>query len=213
MPKNPHRGAPVNRFGAPLASARVAAILVHGRDQSPSVMHEAVVGRIGLGDVAYVAPEAEGRTWYPAGFMAEIAANEPRLGFALDRVAALSEALEAEGFPPSKQVLLGFSQGACLACESVYRRRRRFGALIAFTGGLIGPPGTQWTAETDAFRDMPVLLGGDRADPWVPAARMLDTAAVFQKLGARVAINLYASQGHVIGDEQIAHARAIFADV
>lgn len=213
MPDNPHLGAPVSRFGAPLASARVAVILVHGRDQSPGVMDEAVVGRMGLGDVAYVAPAAEGRTWYPAGFMAELAANEPRLSFALDRLAALSEALEADGFPPSKQVLLGFSQGACLACESVYRRRRRFGALIAFTGGLIGPPGTEWTADTDAFHDMPVLLGGDRADPWVPAARMLDTAATFTRLGARVTVNLYESLGHVIGDEQIAHARAIFAEV
>ena len=207
---NPHQLPPLAHFGVPLASARVAAILLHGREQSPGIMDEAVVSRVGLADVAYVAPFADARSWYPAGFMAPREDNEPRLGWALERVQSLSEALEAEGFPPSRQVLIGFSQGACLACESVYRRRRRVGALIAFTGGLIGPAGTSWRADF-ALARMPVLLGGDRADPWVPAARMVDTADVFVRLGAEVSLELYTGTGHVIGDAQIAAARAVLA--
>jgi predicted esterase len=137
--------------------------------------------------------------------------NEPRLGFALDRLAALSDELLAKGYPRERQALVGFSQGACVASEYVFRRKERYGALVAFTGGLVGPPGTQWTAqaETNAFRDMPVLLGGSDVDPWVPASRMLETAEVFRRLGARVKETLYPGMGHEICDEQIADARAI----
>lgn len=211
MPDNPHVDAPLRRYGAPLASARGAVILVHGRAQAPADMEAMVARRLDLPDIAYVAPAADGGTWYPGGFMAPFEQNEPRLGFALARLAAVSDELAAAGFPAGKQAVIGFSQGACLACELVYRRRRRFAALIAFTGGLLGPAGTTWRADTDAFRDMPILLGGGTADPWVPAGRMLETAEVFRALRADVAVKLYAGLGHEIGDEQIADARALVA--
>lgn len=72
---NPHSELPPAHFGARLASARVVVILVHGRGQSPADMETQVVRRIGLPDVAYLAPAAEGQTWYPAGFMLPIEQN------------------------------------------------------------------------------------------------------------------------------------------
>jgi phospholipase/carboxylesterase len=196
-------------YGAPLATARTVVILVHGRGQSPDEMERQVVRRLDLPGVAYVAPAAADQTWYPAGFMAPLDQNQPRLDFALARLAALSDDLAARGTPPQAQVLAAFSQGACLATEYVYRRRQRLAALCAFTGGLIGPPGTAWDATHSAFEGMPVLLGGASHDPWVPAARMLETAAVFQRLGADVDVTIYPSSAHEINDDQIARARAI----
>ena len=209
---NPHlRTAPL-LCGAPIAKARVVVILVHGRGQSPEEIEEHVARRIDLGDVAYVAPAAADRTWYPVRFMAPALENEPHLTFAVERLAALSDELAATGRPVAAQVLMGFSQGACLACELVYRRRRRFAALCAFTGGLPGPPGTRWDAAVDEnVRDMPVLLGGSDDDPWVPASRMRETADLYTRLGARVTLNLYAGTEHTVRDEQIADARALLS--
>ena len=200
-------------FGAPLATARAVVILVHGRGQSPDEMDRQIVRRLDLPGVAYVAPAAADQSWYPAGFMAPIEQNQPRLDFALARLAALSDDLAARGTPLRAQVIVGFSQGACLALEYVYRRRQGVAALCAFTGGLIGPPGTAWDADGAAFDGMPVLLGGANEDPWVPAARMLETAAVFQRLGARVYAPIYPSSAHEINDDQIACAREILTRI
>jgi phospholipase/carboxylesterase len=208
-PGNPHLAVPPVFFGAPAEAARTVVILIHGRNQSPGDMEQQIARRMNLADVAYVAPAAADQTWYPAGFMSPTEQNQPRLRFALERLAALSDDLVDRGTPLAAQVIMGFSQGACLGCEYVYRRQRRFRALCAFTGGLIGPPGTEWNLATDAFQGMPVLLGGASDDPWVPAARMQETAAVFQRLGAHVDATLYPSLGHAIADEQIARARAI----
>jgi predicted esterase len=176
-------------------------------------MEEHVVRRLGLPELVYVAPAAAGQSWYPAKFMAPIAENQPHLDNALAQIGAVSDELAAKGIPPAEQIIFGFSQGACLACEFVYRRRQRFAALIALTGGLIGPSGTMWTAQTDAFRDMPVLLGGSDADPWVPASRIQETAEMFRALGARVSAPLYPSREHEIRREQIEEARELLRSV
>ena len=200
-------------FGAPLATARAVVIVIHGRGQNPDEMERQIVRRLDLPGVAYVAPAAADQTWYPAGFMAPIEQNQPRLDFALARLAALSDDLAARGTPPHAQVIAGFSQGACLASEYVYRRRQRVAALCAFTGGLIGPPGTVWDASHAEFDGMPVLLGGASEDPWVPAARMLETAAVFQRLGALAYAPIYPSSAHEINDDQIVCARTILTKI
>jgi phospholipase/carboxylesterase len=207
---NPHMQPPAAHFGAALASARLVVILVHGRGQRPADLDETLVRRLDLPDLAYLAPAAADQTWYPGGFMLPTEQNQPRLGFALARLTALSDALAAGGRPVSNQVLMGFSQGACLVCEQAYRQGRRYGALIAFTGGLIGPPGLAWDADdAGALGEMSVLLGGSDADPWVPATRMQETAEVFRRLGASVEIELYPGMGHLIGDQQIAAARRL----
>jgi predicted esterase len=42
---------------------------------------------------------------------------------------------------------------------------------------------------------------------------MLETAAIFRQLGARVDAPIYPSAAHEINDDQIARARAILIDV
>ena len=214
MTTNPHLDSAIAFFGAPVDSADVVVVLLHGRAQSPEYMQRNVAERIDLPGVAYVAPAAANGTWYPASFMAELSENEPMLGFALARVGRLCDGLARDGKPLAKQVIMGFSQGACLACEFVRRWRQRFAALIAFTGGLIGPPGTAWTVEGGGtYGAMPVLLGGSDVDPWVPAERMSATADWFQRLDARVSLSFFSGMGHLIADEQIAEAREILREV
>ena len=188
-------------------------ILIHGRGQDPRDLDDMIVARIGLPEVAYVAPQAADRTWYPLGFMKPVEENQPGLDFALARIAALADELGAQGMALAEQVIFGFSQGACLASEYVYRRRQRVAALCAFTGGLIGPAGSRWETDGAPFDEMPVLLGGASEDPWVPAARMRETAEVFQQLGARVDATIYPSALHEINDDQIAGARGILTAI
>jgi predicted esterase len=188
-------------------------ILIHGRGQDPRDLEDMIVARIGLPEVGYVAPRAADHTWYPSGFMMPVEQNQPRLDFALARVASLADELAAQGMPLEEQVIFGFSQGACLASEYVLRRGQRVAALCAFTGGLIGPDGMAWEAAGALFGGMPVLLGGASQDPWVPAARMLETAEVFRRLGARVDAPIYPSAVHEINDDQIARARAILVEI
>jgi phospholipase/carboxylesterase len=190
-------------FGAPLTRARLVAILVHGRTQDPATMNDHIVRRLALDDIAYVAPAAEDRSWYPAGFMAPLADNEPHLSLALERMAQLADELPAA-------VVIGFSQGACLACEHVYRRTRPPAALIAFTGGLIGPPQTEWSRAA-SFAAMPMMISGSVHDPFVPAPRMRETADVFERLGARVTRHFYDGANHEVSDAEIAIARDLLA--
>ncbi len=161
-----HRAETTLVAGAPRERAKAAAILVHGRGATPESMLP-LAEAFGRDDIRYLAPRASGNTWYPNSFLAPIAANEPWLSSALSLLGALVDKLEGEGFDASKVAIIGFSQGACLASEFAARNARRYGAIIALTGGLIGPPGT--LRDYDGSLDgTPVFLGSSDVDPHVP---------------------------------------------
>jgi pimeloyl-ACP methyl ester carboxylesterase len=61
---------------------------------------------------------------------------------------------------------MGFSQGACLTLEFAARRPRRYAAVVAFTGGLIGPPDTPRDYVGD-FSGTPIVIGSSDVDPHV----------------------------------------------
>lgn len=206
---NSHGLEPVSVFGRPTGNARLAALLVHGRTQSPTDMFDLFVRRIDLPDVTYVAPAAQGSSWYPARFIEPVEANEPRLSDALDRLDQLSQQLVEQGFAYDQQVIIGFSQGACLSCEFVWRSKRRYRALLAFTGGLIGDrlPGLEEVQPT--FNGMPVLLSGCERDPWVPAERIRQTAEILGRAGCSVTQWIDPGSEHAIRDQEIALAREL----
>lgn len=208
---NPHLETPPQVFGAQPADAALAVILVHGRGQSPPWMHEAVVRRFVRPDIAWYAPAAADQSWYPARFIEPLEANEPWLSQALERLDVLSEALRMQGFPYRSQVLMGFSQGACLCSEFVWRRQRRYRALVAYTGGLIGPPGMPRDIARRALEGTPVLLSTWDDDPYVPADSVRDSAALFERAGASVTLKVEAGTEHGIRDAEIDYARAILA--
>lgn len=194
-------------YGADPAGAPLSAVLIHGRDRSAGEMI-GLAERIGLPEIAWRALQAPGGTWYPGVFMDPIERNQPHLDRTLARVEKEVRSLEALGVPRRRIVLVGFSQGACIACESVYRQPRRWGGLIAFTGGLFGPQGSSW-ATPGRLADTPVLLSNSDHDDWVPWSRVEETAEVFRTMGARVTLRLYRGRDHLVGDDEIEEARAL----
>ena len=112
----------------------------------------------------------------------------------------------------ARTVLLGFSQGACLALEYAVRHPARYGGIVAFSGGLIGPPGTTWP-ETGAFDGTPAFLGCSDVDPHIPLDRVTESAAVLARMGADVSKHIYPNMGHTVNEDEIARARGIIAGI
>jgi predicted esterase len=186
-------------------------ILVHGRNAGPANILD-LVPRLARPALTYLAPAAPNRTWYPFSFLAPIEQNEPALSAALAILADTLAHVERAGVSRSRIVLLGFSQGACLASEFAARHAARYGGVIAFTGGLIGPPGTERTYP-GAFDGTPVFLGSGDPDAHVPVDRVRESAAVFTRMGASVTTRIYPGMGHVVNDDEIARAQAILDGV
>lgn len=206
---NAHADQRVEYYGAPIDAAAKVAIVVHGRAQSPEWMREFLIDRLDAPDVAFVAPEAAGNTWYPGGFMQEFDVNEPHLGWALERVDQLVDQLETTGRSRSEIFLLGFSQGACLLAEYVSRRPGRYGGVAVLTGGLIGPPGTTW--EGESLDGTPVVMATSDIDEWVPFARAQETRLVFEARHADVIWRAYPGMQHIINDDEIALVSELLA--
>jgi predicted esterase len=206
-PSHLHSGQPLARAGRPLDQAQAALLLLHGRGATADgilllaeeLFHPAY---------AYLAPQAAGNTWYPYTFLASLHENEPWLSAALQRVGQLVEQIEAAGVPAERIVLGGFSQGACLASEFMARNARRYGGLIGFSGGLIGPLGMA-RAYAGSLEGTPVFLGCSDVDGHIPKARVEETADVLERLGGQVTLRLYPGMGHTINADEIVQARAL----
>ena len=207
----PHAGQPVARAGVSLANARAAVIMIHGRGAGPRNILD-LVPLIGQPGVAYVAPAASGGTWYAKSFMAPIAENEPGISSGIAVVHGLINEIVESGIPTERLVLLGFSQGACLTCTAAQRRPDRYGGVIAFSGGLIGPPGTMWAEQGD-FRSTPVFFGCSDVDAHVPETRVRESAAVFERMGAAVTTRIYPGMGHLVNDDEASFARDLLAQL
>lgn len=206
---DPHRDGIIRVQGPDLAAASGAVILVHGRGGS-AVDILTLAEELDLPGVAYLAPEAAGNTWYPNSFLSPIETNEPWLGSALAFLGRVVRRTEAAGLPKRRIALAGFSQGACLAAEFVARNAARWGGLVAFTGGLIGPPGTRFSYPGD-LAGTPAFLGAGDPDPHVPWRRVEETAAVLQAMGADVTLKRYPGLPHTIDEDEIAHARLLLS--
>jgi predicted esterase len=201
----PHAGQPVLTWGKQLGHAPAAVIMLHGRGAGPENILE-LAPAIGEVNATYLAPAAANNTWYPYSFMTEIVKNEPFLSSALSVVGALVSEIEAVGITRDRIVVMGFSQGACLATEFAIRNASRFGGFVAFSGGAIGPPGTRWD-ESGRFDGTPMFFGCSDVDPHIPVARVRESAEVCSRMGANPTTQIYPGMGHVVSDDEIAHAQ------
>jgi predicted esterase len=207
----PHDLSPVLTAGEPVAEAAGALILLHGRGGSAQDILALARAFNGLG-LAFVAPEAAGHTWYPQSFLAPRAANEPYLSSALDKIRRVIEGLVVCGVPAERIVIGGFSQGACLSTEFVATHPARYGGLIAFTGGLVGPQGSD-VQHAGNLHGMPALLLSGDPDPHVPWVRVEESAAVLTSMGAEVTAIRYPGRPHTVSPDEVARARALLANV
>lgn len=209
-PLDPHANQPVRHLGAPLAEAKGAVVLLHGRGGSAEDILRLAqpFRREGL---AYLAPQAAGNTWYPNSFLAPREANEPYLTSALAKVGSVIAELESSGIPRDRILIAGFSQGACLATEFVASNPARYAGLIAFTGGLIGPPDANLHHE-GSLADTPALFLSGDPDPHVPWQRVQASATELERMGAVVTARRYPGRPHTITAEEVELARTLVRD-
>jgi predicted esterase len=204
---DPHRDQPVLTAGAEPAKAKAAVIMIHGRGAGAADI-------IGLAEIidrpalAYLAPEAMRRVWYPNPFMMPVADNQPWLTSAIGVIDRLIAEVGAAGVPPERVALLGFSQGACLSLEYAARNPRRYGAVLALSGGLIGERIVAGDY-AGSLAGTPVLFGCSDVDPFIPLDRVVESAAVMKALGGAVTERIYPGAPHTIVPDEIDNVRRI----
>lgn len=197
----PHQDQPLETGGDSLTNAEGAVVLLHGRGATARGMLQ-LANEFARDGVAFLAPQAQNGSWYPNSFLAPLEANEPGLSSGLRAIeSALETAAEAD-VSPERTLLLGFSQGACLASEFVARNARRYGGLAALSGGLIGPDGTPRDYE-GTLEGTPVLLGCSDSDPHIPVERVRESADAFDRLDADVDERIYEGMGHTVNDDEL----------
>jgi predicted esterase len=200
---NPHEGQHVLRGGAPVAKAKVALILIHGRGASAEDIYS--LGEevsVGVQGVALLAPQAEGNVWYPQRFFAPLEQNEPYLGSAIGVVGGLVGEVARAGVPHERIVLIGFSQGACLSLEFASRNPRRYGGIMGLSGALIGPPGSP-RKDAGSLDGTPVYLGCSDRDAHIPLASVEESAVVLARQGASVTKVIFPGMGHTVNGEEL----------
>ncbi|WP_049924277.1 alpha/beta hydrolase [Halopiger djelfimassiliensis] len=196
----PHQDQRLVTGGTPLESAEAALVLAHGRGATARGMIQ-LADEVHREGVAFLAPQAAGQTWYPDSFLAPVERNEPGRTSGLQAIAdAIDEAGDA-GISPERVMLVGFSQGACLASEFLARNPRRYGGLAALSGGLIGEElDDEYPGDLEST---PVFLGCSDVDPHIPETRVRETAAVFESMNADVTMRLYEGMGHGVNEDEL----------
>jgi predicted esterase len=198
---DPHGEQDVIFAGHDLGTAGSAFILLHGRGASARDI--LAVGQHLAGQQnALIAPEAASHSWYPYSFLAPLAQNQPWLDSALGKVGSCLDICVSAGIATDRIAIIGFSQGACLATEFVARNPTRYGAVIAFTGGLLGPLGTPLDHH-GALKGTPILLTSGDPDPHVPWQRVEETGEVLGRMGAAVQLMRHPDRPHTILNSEL----------
>lgn len=191
--------------GLSLEEAEKAVVMIHGRGASAQSILQ-------LADqlpenAAYLAPQASRRTWYPHSFMEPRDKNQPHLDSALRKTKDLVE--KASNFVGIENViLLGFSQGACLASEYTASSPGKYGGIILFSGGLIGDKLGDYSGDLE---ETPVFIGCSENDPHIPLERVNDTVEVFRELNGDVEKYIMEGSKHTIVDYEIEKASEIIS--
>lgn len=197
----PHQNQKVATAGPDLEKADLAMILIHGRGASAQSMLM-FANEFKAHSIHYRALQASEHTWYPRSFMAPKEMNEPGISSGLQAIFDQIVTVEEAGIPKENIILLGFSQGACLTTEFAARHPQRFGAVIGFSGGLIGQH-VDPQNYSGSMEQTPVFLGCSDRDPHIPQERVDKTERVFQQLNADVTKRIYEGMGHTVNRDEI----------
>ena len=204
--------------GTAPARAAFGLVLVHGRGAGA----RDIMGlgeALALPDLALIAPEAAGLSWWPTSFLAPADQMAPYVDAGLAQVDEAVKALETGGLPRNRIGVLGFSQGACLALEYLARDGEGLGFGIALSGGLVGKadtgsPNPALYGHADKVLDYAANLTGStlymschEQDPHIPLKRFTNSAKVVEALGATVTARPKPGQGHGIDEADVAAIR------
>ncbi len=108
--------------------------------------------------------------------------DEAGLRTSMAGVQALIDREASRGVPPSRTVLIGFSQGCAMALLTGLRAPQRLAGVAGLSGYL--PLAASTAAErSEANRGLPLFLAHGRFDPMVALARGQATRDALQALG------------------------------
>ncbi len=209
MIADPHHGRPILSAGVPLDRARAAMIMIHGRGATAESILM-LAEEFKQMRFAHLAPQAAGGTWYPNRFLAPTASNEPWLSSALAVVDNVIEQVNAAGIPTERTMLLGFSQGACLALEYAARNAKLYGGVVGLSGGLIGAE-DEPRRDAGNFNGTPIFLGCSDVDFHIPKERVEHAAKNLQGLGGEVTMRLYRNMDHTVNHDEVKFVRDMMA--
>jgi phospholipase/carboxylesterase len=202
----------VRSVGSPRGVSLLGGVLLHGRGKTPEEKIDLAARFGNIEGIRWVVPEAETPgSWYPGRFWDPRELNQPYLDEAIERChEAVLEASENGRLGSERLVIVGFSQGACLALEYALRHPGRVGSLIVFTGALLGVPGSDWKATAPrSLAGLRLLLTGSDVDDWVPEENTHEAANLFRELGADVQLRIYKGRPHIVSEEEIDEARSL----
>jgi predicted esterase len=194
-------------------------VLAHGRGGSSGDIL-GLLAHADLPDVAAIAPDAPGGSWWPTSFLAPMAVIGPHVDRAVATMVEAIAALEAGGIPRASIWLGGFSQGAVLALETFARQGEGLAGVLALSGGLIGTADAGGEADPALYGhaakrfDYPGRRDGAKAwisvherDPHIPLVRVRESAAALTAMGTEVTTQVYPGQGHGVMREDVERLR------
>jgi phospholipase/carboxylesterase len=187
--------------GRKLGEAERVLLMLHGRGANAEDILS-MANYLNVKDFTLLAPQATGNTWYPNSFLAPPYTNEPWLSSAISLLDDITGDITENGVDFSNIFFLGFSQGACLNLEFVTRNARKYGGVVAFTGGLIGDKIYEQNYSGD-FESTPVFIGTSDPDHHVPVQRVLDSVKILKDMNAQVTDKIYKNMGHTINEDEI----------
>jgi phospholipase/carboxylesterase len=203
----PHQDQPLVTAGTPVADADAALVAVHGRGATAESIVD-MTGRLHRDGLAVLAPQAADNTWYPHSFLEPVEKNEPGRSSGLEAVDNAVRTATDAGVPVENVLVLGFSQGACLASEYVARNPRRYGGAVAFSGGLIGQSIDPEDYEGD-LDGTPYFVGCSDVDPHIPVERVDITVKTFEGLNADVEQRIYEGMGHGVNEDEMRYVKGM----
>ena len=189
------------KAGTALDKASKVAIMIHGRGATAESILS-LKDHLNLEDFALIAPQAAGNTWYPYSFMAPDSNNEPSFSKAIKTVDGIVKDLESKGFKSDQIYLIGFSQGACLSLEYATQNAKKYGGVVAFTGGLIGEKINPDKYKGD-FEGTKIFIGSSQRDMHVPLFRIEDSAELIKKMGGNIETLIFEDSAHTIRKEEL----------
>lgn len=207
MSDHPHENQKIIFEGADINSAKSAMILIHGRGATAESILT-LTNEFSSDNYIYAAPQANGNTWYPYSFLSPEEENEPALSSGLKVIDLLVQKLNDSSLPSNEIIILGFSQGACLALEYSTRNAKKYKGIVGLSGGLIGEK-INTNKYSGSFEKCPIFLGCSNIDPHIPEERVNETEKVMEKFGAAVTKRIYKNMGHSINEDEINFIRSI----
>jgi maleylacetate reductase len=187
----PHGAHPASLRGPD--RPRKVVVALHGRGASADRFLGELVAIADAADVLWIAPQAARNSWYPKGYLAPLDDNQPFLDSALSAVQASVDRALAH-VAPEHVVVVGFSQGACLALTWLSSTDRPVGTVLSFTGAHTPLP----TGDFGHASGVDVHLERSHVDPWIDEAPFDATVSALRNAGAAVHAHTLPGDTHAL---------------